>query len=74
MRSYTKPIEGEVDSGIFYLTMITTVKEASVKFNYSMRTIQQWCDEGRIVAVKIYGQWVLDSGSLQRFVKARERR
>lgn len=50
------------------------VKDASSKYHYSIVTITQWCNEGRIVAVKIGNSWVVQESSLQRFINSRERR
>lgn len=39
------------------LTEVLSVKSASYRLKYSVRTIQQWCDEGKLIAINAEGRW-----------------
>jgi len=53
---------------------VTTASEVAKHYHYTPRTVQQWCDEGKVAAVKIDHVWIISIPSLKKFVDARERR
>jgi len=54
------------------LTEMITCKQASYHFNFSMRTIQQWADEGKLIAINVEGRLWLSKESVQECVMARD--
>lgn len=54
------------------LTEMLTVKQASYHAKYSERTIQQWADEGKLIAINVEGRWWLDAAQIYSLVAARD--
>jgi len=48
------------------------VRTASSLSTYRKRTIQQWCDEGKLIAYKVSGHWLVSIESLESFAIARD--
>jgi len=53
------------------LTEVLTIMPATYHLNYSQRTIQQWCDEGKIQAFKIGNTWLIPVSEINR-IKSRD--
>lgn len=49
---------------------VITVREASYRYNFSPRTIQKWCDEGKLIFIKIENRYWIHELDIERFVKA----
>lgn len=54
------------------LTEMLTVKQASYHAKYSERTIQQWADEGKLIAINVEGRWWIDAAQIYSLVAARD--
>lgn len=50
------------------LTEMLSVKQASYHYNFHMRTIQRWIDEGKLIAVNFEGRWWIPASELKRVV------
>jgi excisionase family DNA binding protein len=48
------------------LTEVFTPMFASYHLKYSRRTIQQWIDEGKLIAYKVRGQWWIPKHEINR--------
>lgn len=53
------------------LTEVVSVKTASYRLQYSIRTIQQWCDEGKLIAINAEYRWWIPVNEIER-VKTRD--
>lgn len=53
------------------LTEVLSVKSAAYRLKYSVRTIQQWCDEGKLIAINAEFRWWIPITEIER-VKARD--
>lgn len=53
------------------LTEMLTCKQAAYHYNFSIRTIQQWIDEGKISGIQIEGRFWVSKSEIETFVKAR---
>lgn len=56
----------EIDS---VLTEVLTIKLAAYHYNFSERTIRQWCDEGRISAMIFEGRWYIPKIELDSYAR-----
>jgi hypothetical protein len=54
------------------LTEVMTVMSASYHLKYAHRTIQQWCDEGRLIAWNFEGRWLIDAVQVKSLAIARD--
>lgn len=54
------------------LTQVVTVMVAAYHLKYSTRTIQQWADEGKLIAYNIEGRWFIDAVQVFSLVAARD--
>ena len=52
--------------------VMTTPSEFAKLSHYDIRTIQIWCDEGKVNAMKVGGVWIIERASIEAFVKTRE--
>lgn len=50
------------------LTEMITCKQAAYHYNFSIRTIQKWVDEGKISAIEIEGRKWLSKNEIEAFV------
>lgn len=53
------------------LTEMFTVRQAAYHYNFSMRTIQKWIDEGKITPVEIEGRNWLKKEDLEKRIMMR---
>jgi hypothetical protein len=74
MRSYKAKAYTPTEDEFELFRFITTPKEVAKHYHYTQRTVQQWCDEGKVAAHKIDSGWIISIASVKRFVEARERR
>lgn len=54
------------------LTEMLSCKQAAYHYNFSIRTIQKWIDEGRIFAVNFEGRWWIPKAEIETFVKTHD--
>lgn len=47
------------------LTEVITVVQAAYHLKYHHRTIQRWCDEGRLIAFNFEGRWFIDAAQIK---------
>lgn len=51
------------------LTEMLTVKQAAYRYNFHVRTIRKWCDEGKLIALKIDNLWLIPIPEIEAFLK-----
>jgi len=54
------------------LTEMLSCKQAAYRYNFSQRTFQQWCDEGKLKAVDFEGRWFIPIAEIERHVSTRD--
>jgi len=54
------------------LTEVLTIRLAAYRYNFSMRTIQKWCDEGKLIAYEFEGRWLIPISELERYVTTKD--
>lgn len=73
MRSSKKNVYTPKEDEFELFRFVTTPSEVARHYHYTPRTVQQWCDEGKVAAKKIDHVWLISVASVRRFVEARER-
>lgn len=51
------------------LTEVLTVKLVAYRYNFSVRTIRQWIDEGKLSAINIDGRWFISVTEIDRHTR-----
>ena len=51
------------------LTEVLTVKLAAYRYNFSVRTIRQWIDEGKVSAIDLDGRWLIPVPEIDRLAR-----
>jgi hypothetical protein len=51
------------------LTEVLSIKLASYRYNFSVRTIRQWCEEGKLIAYELDGRWWIPTSELDRHTR-----
>ena len=54
------------------LTEVLSCKQVAYRYNFSIRTIQQWVDEGKLFATDFEGRWWIPKSEIEAFVLARD--
>lgn len=54
------------------LTEMLSVKQAAYHYNFHVRTIQQWIDEGKIIAINFERRWWIPKSEIEAFVQTRD--
>lgn len=54
------------------LTQVLTVKQASYRYNCPSRTIQQWIDEGKLIAHQIEQRWFIPLDAFETRIATRD--
>ena len=54
------------------LTEMVTCKSAAYHLNFSMRTIRQWADEGKLIGINVDGRLWLTKDSVEQCLKRRD--
>jgi len=48
------------------LTEVLSVKAAAYRLKYAERTIRQWCDEGKLIAINVENRWWIPLPEIER--------
>lgn len=51
------------------LTEVLSIRLASYRYNFSVRTIRQWCEEGKLIAYELEGRWWIPVTELDRHAR-----
>lgn len=51
------------------LTEVLSIKLAAYRYNFSVRTIRQWCEEGKLIAYELDGRWWIPTSELDRHTR-----
>lgn len=51
------------------LTEVLSIKLAAYRYNFSVRTIRQWCEEGKLIAYELDGRWWIPASELDRHTR-----
>lgn len=51
------------------LTEVLTVNIAAYRYNFSVRTIRQWIDEGKLSAINLDGRWLIPVSEIDRHTR-----
>jgi len=54
------------------LTEMLSCKQAAYHYNFSIRTIQKWIDEGKLIAINFEGRWWIAKDEIEVFVKTHD--
>jgi len=54
------------------LTEMLTVMQVAYRYNFSTRTIQKWCDEGKLIAHEFEGRWFIPTAEIERYVATKD--
>lgn len=54
------------------LTEVLTVKQAAYRYNCPSRTIQQWIDEGKLIAFQIEQRWFIPKKDFETRIASRD--
>jgi len=54
------------------LTEVLSVMSIAYRYNFHVRTIQKWADEGKIIAYEIEGRWWIPVQEIERFVLTKD--
>jgi excisionase family DNA binding protein len=50
------------------LTEMITCKQAAYRYNFHVRTIQKWVDEGKLIAINFERRWWIPLAEIEAFV------
>lgn len=53
-------------------TQVLTIKQAAYRYNCPSRTIQQWIDEGKLIAYQIEQRWFIPLSALETRIASRD--
>lgn len=54
------------------LTEVLTIKQAAYRYNCPARTIQQWIDEGKLIAFQIEQRWFIPLEAFETRIASRD--
>jgi len=54
------------------LTEVLSVMTVAYRYNFAERTIRQWCDHGKLIAINVEGRWWIPTSEIESYLARRD--